>query len=404
MVVTLLYILFIASFAYCAFSVLYLFVFSVAGRFFYRAKEYTVPANARKIAILVPAYKEDNIIFSTAKYLLELDYPNEAYDVYILADSFRQDTLDQLRQMPVRLFEVSFEKSTKTKSLNEAFRRIDKHYDLALICDADNILGKDFLIKINAAFNSGVRAAQGRRVAKNLDSSFAILDACSEAINNHIFRQGANSMGLSSSIIGSGMAYEFDMVKKILGEISAVGGFDKILQLRIIEQGISIQYLKDAVVYDEKVESPDAFKQQRKRWVSSQFIYFRQFFGPALKQLFKGNFSYFNIAVLSNFILPRAFLFGILPVLTLAAFFISKAWGLACVGLFLAYIITMIMALPSSLVNRDLLAAIGKLPRAVFIMFGTLLHVRKANKTFIHTVHTKTEVTNPYLQKDNSES
>jgi cellulose synthase/poly-beta-1,6-N-acetylglucosamine synthase-like glycosyltransferase len=397
---TLLYLLFIIIFSYCLFSVIYIFIFSLWGRFFYRGKQYANPGYSKKIAILVPAYKEDGIILSTANHLTELAYPKDAYGVYILADSFREDTVQQLRKLPVKVIEVSFEKSTKTKSLNEAFKRIDQPYDLALICDADNILARDFLEKINAAFANGVRAVQGRRVAKNLDSSFAILDACSEAINNHIFRKGANAIGLSSSVIGSGMAFEFLMIKQVLSEINAVGGFDKILQLKIVQKGIPIRYIEDAVVFDEKVESSGAFRQQRKRWVSSQFIYFKQFFIPAVRQLFRGNFSYFNIAVLSNFILPRAFLLVILPALSVVAFFVDPYWGWGTASLFFLYIVSLGMALPAALVNRDLLIAIAKLPKAIAIMFGTLLHIKRANKTFIHTVHTKTEVTNPYLRKD----
>jgi hypothetical protein len=59
------------------------------------------------------------------------------------------------------------------------------------------------------------------------------------------------------------------------------------------------------------------------------------------------------------------------------------------------------MGVPSALVNRDLFMALLKLPRAVSIMFGTLLHLKRANKTFIHTVHTKTEVSNPALKDYN---
>jgi hypothetical protein len=32
-------------------------------------------------------------------------------------------------------------------------------------------------------------------------------------------------------------------------------------------------------------------------------------------------------------------------------------------------------------------------------MVGTLFQIRKANKTFIHTVHTKTEVSNSLFKK-----
>ena len=387
-------IFFEVLFFYCALSVLYLVLFSLSGSLFYRRNTNQKATPIKKIAVLVPAYKEDEIIISTAKSLLDLNYPIDLYDVYILADSFQEGTLERLRQFPIHVFEVSFDKSTKTKSLNEGFKRIDRDYDIALICDADNILAKDFLQKINAAFVNGSKAVQGRRVAKNLDTSFAILDACSEAINNNIFRKGPSAIGLSSSVIGSGMAFEYETIKSILGRISAVGGFDKILQLNLVEKGIKIKYLEEAIIFDEKVDSSHAFKQQRKRWVSSQFIYLKRFFFPAIKQLFKGNVSYFNLAIANNIILPRAFLLAILPLLLVVAFFISSFWTIAVLILILVFFFAMVIALPRVMVNKDFFLAVSRLPKAVTVMVGTIFQLKKANKTFIHTVHTKTEVSN----------
>lgn len=402
-------ILYKILFCYCAFSVLYLFILSLAGRLFYRSGTKPVPAGSRPptMALLVPAYKEDGIILSTVENLLALDYPREAFDIYVIADGFQPETIVKLRALDVNVFEVMFEKSTKTKSLNEAFSRITKPYDIALIIDADNMLADNFLRKIQEAFAEGARAVQGRRVAKNLDSSFAILDACSEAINNHIFRRGGNGIGLSSAVIGSGMAFEFDMVKEILGRIDAVGGFDKILQLEIVKRGLSIRYLDDALVFDEKVSNSEAFQNQRKRWVSSQFIYFKRFLLPAFGQLFRGNLSYFNLAVLCNIVLPRAFLFILLPGFVVLSFLLSWIWPMvsldwawASLGLWVIYSLTMVMGLDKGLINKDFWRAVLNLPKAIGLMTGSLFQVKKSNKTFIHTVHTKTEVTN-YLFTEN---
>jgi cellulose synthase/poly-beta-1,6-N-acetylglucosamine synthase-like glycosyltransferase len=403
--VTIVSIFFLLLLAYAGLSVLYLFVLSFSGRFFYRRKAGGRPIalagsagmeRYKTVAVLVPAYKEDGIILSTASNLLGLDYPSSSFRVYIIADSFRQDTLRDLRQLPLTVVEVNFAGgSTKTKALNEAFSRIDKLYDIALICDADNMLASDFLQKINNAFQGGAVAVQGRRIAKNLDTSFAILDACSEGINNHIFRKGANAIGLASAVIGSGMAFDFPMIRQILSEIRAVGGFDKPLQLKVVEQGETILYLEDALVFDEKVDSPEAFKQQRRRWVSSQFVYLRKFMRPALGKLFQGNFSYFNLAVANNLVLPRAFLMLGLPVAVVAGFLFQPVWGLAFLSVLLLYVLTLALALPSELINKDLFAALLSLPRAIGTMVGTLFHLKKANRSFIHTIHTKTEVSNP---------
>ncbi len=412
---------FLVVFVYCAGSVAYLLVLSLAGRLLARKRMDKLPADPRKrrIAVLVPAYKEDGIILSTARNLLQQEYPADRFRVYILADSFQPETVAALRKLPtsasltqasltqasplgafpLEVLEVAFDKSTKTKSLNEAFRRITGSWDIALICDADNMLAPDFLERINAAFGAGARAVQGRRVAKNLDTSFAVLDACSEGINNHIFRKGTYALGLSSSIIGSGMAYEYERVRRILSEISAVGGFDKILQLMIVKEGIRIHYLEDALVFDEKVDNPHAFEQQRKRWLSSQFIYLRRFFGPAFQQLFRGNLSFFNLAVMNNLILPRAFLFALLPLVTIAGFFISPDWGLGAAAMALVYGCALMLGIPREVSNKDLGVAVMRLPKAVTIMVSTIFKLKNSNKTFIHTVHTKTEISNSILKE-----
>jgi cellulose synthase/poly-beta-1,6-N-acetylglucosamine synthase-like glycosyltransferase len=389
------FILYIIVLIYCAGSVLYLFILSVAGRLGSRKGAGFAPAvPEKKIAVLVPAYKEDGIILSTVHNLLELDYPRELHRVYIIADSFQEETIVALRQLPVEVLAVSFDKSTKTKSLNEAFGRIRDEFDIALICDADNMLAPDFLRRINDAFAAGAKAIQGRRVAKNLDTSFAILDACSEAINNHIFRKGAYTMGLSSAVIGSGMAFEFGTIKVILSEVKAVGGFDKIVQLGIVEQGNRIHYLENALVFDEKVGSSRAFQQQRKRWVSSQFIYLKRYFARACRLLLRGNLSYFNLAVANSLVPPRAFLFVLLPLVTVAGLFFGWGWAIAGFGFGVLFVMSLAMGVPAELVNKDLWMAILRLPRAIVVMVGTLFHIRKADKTFIHTVHTKTEIGN----------
>lgn len=389
-------ILFLVLLAYCSFSVLYFFIFSVAGTLLKKSSGSNYALAVKRIAVLVPAYKEDNIILSTAQNLLKLDYPKYWFDIYIIADSFQPSTIQQLKNLRVNVIEVAFENSTKTKSLNEAFRQIAKPYDIALICDADNILCDDFLRQINYQFSNGIKAVQGKRVAKNIDTDFAVLDGCSEAINNHIFRKGANALGLSSAVIGSGMAFEFNTVKNILSEISAVGGFDKPLQLKIVESGNKIKYLEDALIFDEKIDNPNAFKQQRKRWLLSQFTYLKEFFVPGFKQLFKGNFSYFNLAVLNNLVPPRVLLIFALLLLSVLSYAVQS---LLIFKLFAAvtllYFIALSIALPHQLLSKKTFAAVLQLPKAMLLMVSSLFTLRKAKNVFIHTMHTKNEINNP---------
>ncbi|WP_431159455.1 hypothetical protein, partial [Winogradskyella poriferorum] len=73
---------------------------------------------------------------------------------------------------------------------------MDDAYEYAIILDADNIRECHFLTKMNMAFQNGFRVVQGHRKAKNLNTPFAILDAASEEVNNHIYRRGHRALGL----------------------------------------------------------------------------------------------------------------------------------------------------------------------------------------------------------------
>ncbi len=395
--------LFYFLFFYFAITVFYLFSLSVSGRLFSRrlARATPVPGSVarKRIAILVPAYKEDGIIVSTALSHLQLEYPRELFDVYILADSFQETTLQELKALPVEVLVMEFEKSTKIRSLNSALSRMQKEYDIVVISDADNVLARDFLKKVEASFLAGDRVVQGRRVAKNMDTSYALLDACSEAINNHIFRKGPNAVGLSAPLIGSGMAFDHSVIRGLLQGIDSVVE-DKVLQLRIVRQGLFIRYREDALVFDEKVDSSHALQQQRRRWVSGQFVNLRESFFPAIGQLFKGNISYFNFGIMNNLVLPRAFLFVLLPALVVAGWFVSPGWGIASAVVLLAYLFSLMIAIPRVLLNRDLLIALLKLPKAIFVMAGALLQMKKSHKAFIHTVHTKTEISNSLFNEN----
>ena len=83
-------------FSYFAFSAIYLIVFAIAGHF-YKNIEYPKSIDKiRKIGILVPAYKEDNVIIGVAEFALKQDYKN--FELVIIADSFKEETLEKLKK------------------------------------------------------------------------------------------------------------------------------------------------------------------------------------------------------------------------------------------------------------------------------------------------------------------
>ncbi|UII81013.1 glycosyltransferase family 2 protein [Flagellimonas sp. CMM7] len=379
---------------YFGFASIYVFIFSFAGLFQAR-KRNEILHKQRKFAVLIPGYKEDNVIVEVAKSALQQSYPSELYDVVIIADSFQEKTLNELRKLSIRLVEVSFEKSTKSKALNRAMEVIGDAYDVALILDADNIMENRFIEKVNTSFNQGYKVVQGHRAAKNTNTSFAILDAISEEVNNHIFRKGHRVLGLSSALIGSGMAFDYYFFKNTMANVNAVGGFDKELELKLLKNRTKIEYLNNALVLDEKVQKSEVFSNQRKRWLSAQFIYFGRYFFPGLKELFtKGNIDFFD-KVYQMISPPRVLLLGLVVVISFAYLVINlflptnflavpaSFWYISLLLTALAFF----FAIPQKFYNSKTLQAILALPKAFLLMFLSLFKLKGANKKFIHTEH-----------------
>lgn len=161
-------------------------VYSLASR----RRDLPLPPPAKehkRFAILIPAYREDAVIHECVHSCLEQDYPADCFDTVVISDRMQPETNASLAVLPIRLVEVHFEKSTKSKSLNAAMAAIGNDYDIALVLDADNVIPYDYLSDINDLFaNPEVEIVQTHRSAKNLNNDMALLDAISEEINNTI--------------------------------------------------------------------------------------------------------------------------------------------------------------------------------------------------------------------------
>lgn len=376
--------------AYFIYVVLYTAVFSIAGLFYKNPKFLTRKTPySNKIAVFIPSYKEDIVIIHVAKAALQQSFPKTLYDVIVIADSLQESTLKELRKLEIIVHEVNFEKSTKVKSLQSALNTYS-NYDIAVILDADNIMKTDFLENISKSFANGWRAIQGQRVAKNKNTPIAILDGLSEALGNHINRAGSIALGFSSPIIGSGMAFDFNLLKEIMNSIDSVGGFDKELQIKILARGEKILYLKNAIVFDEKVDSPEVFKNQRKRWMSSHYIYAKKFFPIGVAGFFRGQFSLFNIAVLLSLQLPRIINLGLLFFITIVGILFRQYTHLPIwcwPALFTIYLLSFVLAVPISFYNRQSLLALWHAPKAFVTVFLLHFKLKGADKKFIHTPH-----------------
>lgn len=388
---------------YMGFSAIYLLIFAIAS-FFYKSSNLTRESVLRKFVILIPAYKEDIVILNTAREALKQNYPSDLYDVYVIADSFEPATIELLqKEKDIKCIEVFFEHSTKARSINKALAVIDNDYDGVIILDADNVMEVDFIHKVNSAMSNGDTAIQCHRVAKNLNTSFAILDAISEEINNTIFRKGHVPLGISSALIGSGMAFDFNLYKSIMERIDTFADEDKELEIKLSLNGSKVNYLNDTYVYDEKVSNSKVFVKQRSRWISSQIFYARIFLFKSIYELFAhSNFDFFS-KILQFLLVPRILLLGITFLITVvSSFFNTGFFFYAWLTVFLVCVIAIGLSVPKRFYNKQTYIAILSLPYGFIMMALAVLRIKRGHKRLSPTPHHSDTQVNVEKIKNNS--
>src|SRR4051794_30993989 len=95
-------------FLYIAASTIYLLIIAFAGKFM-KGKRYTFHPVKKNIAVLIPSFREDNIIIDTAEQAVAHNYDKNHFDVFVIADQLKAQTVEKLKSL-VHVIEVRFEK------------------------------------------------------------------------------------------------------------------------------------------------------------------------------------------------------------------------------------------------------------------------------------------------------
>lgn len=220
--------------------------------------------------VIIPAHNEEVVVGNLVKSLKNLDYDNELYDTYVIADNCTDSTAQVAKDAGAIVYERFHEtKKTKGYALNWFFKKMteeNKKYDAIIIFDADNVVDKNFLNAMNLKLCQGEKLVQGYRDIKNptdtwISGGYAIF----YWMMNKFYHLARYNIGLSPLINGTAFMVEWSLLMpngwntKTLTE-------DIEFSIINIANGTKLGWAKDAIVYDEQ---PLTFKQswsQRERW------------------------------------------------------------------------------------------------------------------------------------------
>lgn len=373
---------------YLAIAGIYQLVLAIASQVASR-ETFKPKTTQNKFLILVPAYKEDAVILeSTQKNMaLKYKYHRDLFDYVVIADGLKTETNQALRALGAKVHVVSFEKSTKVKALQSAMNKYNGGYDAIVVLDADNVVNLSFLRKANLYLNQGYCAIQGQRTAANTQTAMAILDGFSETANNAMLCKGANRLGLSSKLSGSGMVFTFDLFQSVVPQLEAIGGFDKEMELLLTRNEVHIKYAQDLILTDEKVASYEAYAKQRGRWLEAQYSFLKKEIKPAIHGLRQGKRDYFHKA-LQLALPPRALAPFALLICIIFGFYLSETIFLIALTGFLSNVSSYLITIPKGPLFRHSAVIFKALPALIKSTLGALTWMKRSKEEFLHTPHT----------------
>lgn len=345
------------------------------------------PAKAnrsRDYAVIITAYEQTHTVPAAVESILRMNYDN--YIIYIVAD--KCDVSD-LHFDDERVIVLRPEKAlnSNTRSHFYAINHFVRPHECLTIIDSDNLVDPEYLNALNVYFDQGFSAVQGVRKAKNLNTTYACLDAARDIYYHYYDGDVLFRIGSSATLAGSGMAFTTKLYCDCLGHLDITGaGFDKVLQASILQRGDRIAYARKAVVYDEKTSRSDQLIKQRARWINTWFRYFRLGFVLVGNGITKGSWNQFVFGLV--LLRPPIFMFLLMSLGCLFAdLTIHSAAAYVWMAGFVLFITGFFIALLHSKPDRRIYKSLINIPVFIFYQILSLLKVRKANKYSVATQH-----------------
>ena len=271
------------------FFTIYYFVISLFG-ILPRKKEKKILTPKTSFAVLVAAHNEEKVVGQLVQNLRMLRYPDNMYDIFVIADNCSDKTAQVAREAGAQVYERTNEdpmQQGKGFALAWMFERLfalERQYDAVCIFDADNLVHLDFLKEMNNRYCKGERLIQGYLDSKNPNDTWVSgVFSLNFWIVNHVWHLAKYNIGLSSVFGGTGMAISTDILKKYGWRATCLTE-DMEFTMQCLLEGIPTTWCHDAIVYDEKVETFKASWNQRKRWAQGHFDVAERFIPKLLKE------------------------------------------------------------------------------------------------------------------------
>ncbi|MGZ3672677.1 MAG: glycosyltransferase family 2 protein [Ktedonobacterales bacterium] len=239
-----------------------------------------------RFALLIPAHNEASVINAALASIMSVDYPSDRFMPIVIADNCTDETAALARSTGAEVYERSDDdKRAKGFALRWIIERLlaeNAPYDAYIVVDADSRLSPNFLRCMAESLAAGAQVAQGQyRVHNGEDGWTAGLRAVAFALFNHLRPLGRSYLGWSAGLKGNGMCFRREVFAELGWESYSLAE-DAEYHARLIDAGIHVAYVPDAIVSTEMPTTLRQAQSQQTRWERGRIDLVRSCFGPLL--------------------------------------------------------------------------------------------------------------------------
>ncbi len=261
--------------------------------------------NKHKFGICIAARNEEKVIKNLLDSIYNQDYPMDKVTIFVVADNCTDSTAQIVRDYitqhnveNLKLYEHNNpDERTKGYALRYLFDKIKQDYGIKayegyMIFDADNVLQKDYISRMNEAYDAGNKIITSCRFSKNMNQNWISFSYAMHWLRTCLFENNANYLfKLSCRIQGTGFLFDNTIVENGWNYTTLTE--DRALCSDAVVKGIRVSYCADAIFYDEQ---PYKFKiawRQRLRWAKGHLQSTVENSPKLFKNMFKFNKDFF---------------------------------------------------------------------------------------------------------------
>jgi cellulose synthase/poly-beta-1,6-N-acetylglucosamine synthase-like glycosyltransferase len=283
-------------------------------------------------ALLIPAHNESTQIEDTVRGALAMDYPREAFTVFVIADNCTDDTAAKARAAGAVVTE------RHDPSLRGKGQALDwclhNHaetlgaFDCIALVDADMFIDARFLAEMALSFQSlKVQVVQSLNTVSNPEASWrSAFGYMGFTTINFTRPAGRRWLGGTAELRGSGMAFRAPLLLRYGWPAHSLAE-DVEFSKRLLLDGVLIDLNPDAKVTSGIPLHASQANVQQQRWEGGKIQIVKQYLPLMLRHAVARPSIAAIDATLDLLVPPQSVLFGLLALTFVGATLVSPEWG-----------------------------------------------------------------------------